>query len=262
MKKYVITIAILLFCALLMSCSTPIPVVDLSNNESTPLTETPTATPESTEVQRPTENPTPTPAKASTATPEPTDAQHSTVFGKMQDGIYINEMLGITAAFPEGWEAADEEELIATNGGTSDLYYDFESVFGYINSVVIAQCAKPNTNNDDQSFSITVGVENTTWTPEYKEQSIKSLVSIMESVDKAVGSTTQISEGDDLELHGTKYNHIHIETVFEKKAIYQEQFVTGINEYILMITCAYTDEYKKNAGETISNFLESIKYNQ
>lgn len=255
MKKNIIAIVVLLMCTLLMSCSTPTPVVDTNDTHTAPPAETSLPTPEPTET--PTETPTPT--KTPTETPEPTETP--TVFGEVNNGVYVNEMLGITATFPKGWEILDKEQLIATNGGTSEIYYDFESVFGDINTVVIAQSEKPNPSNDEQSFVITLAVENTEWTPEYKDQAIESIVFAMESVDKALGSTTQIFEGEDLEMLSTIYNHIHIETVLERKTIYQEQFITGIGDLVFIITCSYTDEYQGNAGATIVNFVASIRYN-
>ena len=64
------------------------------------------------------EEPTPTPEPTEAPTPEPTEESTKafTVFGEVQDGVYINKLLGVSAAIPEGWKVASEEEMLTMMG--------------------------------------------------------------------------------------------------------------------------------------------------
>ncbi len=209
------------------------------------------------------EEPTPTPEPTEAPTPEPTEESTKafTVFGEVQDGVYINKLLGVSAAIPEGWKVASEEEMLTMMGLAGELskLLDLESLFeeSAETGTLIFQCSKYALDYTGLNPNIVIGIEDTVWTPDYTKNAIGELEMLYQQMDEAYGWTSIVSVQEDIEILGVVYSYVIIESDIDGTMMYQEQLVTGIQDYSLVFSLTYFEEADMN---TISGFLTSIEY--
>lgn len=247
MKRFFILLVIIALSILLISCSTT------DEHHSTPKVIVNTSIPPDPDEL--------TIINPAITTTTPTEA---TIFGEVQNGVYINELLGITAKFPEGWESLSQDVLLRNNKLFVDIldYHDFNNFFKYRDAVLIAiaQSIELDTSIPDHAFRIMLSVENENWTPEYIDKAFQSTIDSMNRLDTSIGSSSDVFIDDDVEANGVNYNHIHIETNNNGQIIHQQYFITGVKEFVLYINFGYSDDYTDVVEKTITTFLSNIRY--
>lgn len=250
MKKTVILILCLAIVFVVCGCSSVQPEEPAPEPTEEPTSEpTEELTSKSTEesTTEPTEEPAPEPANA------------LSVFGEVQDGVYINEFLGVSAAVPEGWEIASKEELFTMMNIAEGLSKDLESLFEQSaeTGTILFLCSKYAMDYEGLNPNIIIAIEDAPWTPDYAKETMGELETLYQQMDETYGWTSEVSIQENIEISGVEYCYAIIETDMDGTMMYQEQLVTGIQDYSLAFSFTYFEDADV---DTISVFITSVEY--
>ncbi len=247
MKKNIIfVISILLILLLISACSEP------SGKTTEPSEQTKAAT--ATITPELTEEPTPEPTVE--PTPEPTSKPPS-LFGETTNGVHSNQVLGLSAEIPEGWQAATLEETVSLMGNLSADKLEQGFADESIPTLMVFFCSKHDVNSTDLNANVNMTITNSEWTADTLGASAASLEATYGQIDDVLGSSTTVTALEDIEINGVAYNYIVVESEMGDVITYQEVLITGVKDYTLTITCTY---YEQSETDEIGGFLDSLEY--
>jgi len=172
--------------------------------------------------------------------------------GIVNGSQYINAPLGFTAAIPEGWLVAADEEIV-------QLYSQAQRIFAQANIPVIEEnvllfCSQYHNSN----YNPTIVVE----TVDYVEIDIESQKEMLQRGHEAFYASrgvqsVEVSATPSCIINDADYLLLSIADQFETYTLYQNQYYIARDEYWLIISQTWFTNAQK---DTMDAFMQSIMY--
>ena len=172
--------------------------------------------------------------------------------GSVSGGVYENDFLGIACKLDDTWTFYDEDQILALNNITQDLYEgtDFESYFDENTSYFTDMYAQ----SEDASKTInivieSIGVQNATLTEaSYVELCLDTLVSALEQA----GMENVTANGSSMTFAGAEHATIQISAEYQGVSMYETIVCLKQGLYMSSITSCTWGE--NTTEDVLANF--------
>lgn len=255
MKKILIVLSLLLVM-LLCACKISISIPERSEELETPI---PTIDTTSSPTVDATSSPTPE-VTPSDEGPQPTATdEEAGLLGTVDGSTYINNAFGFSAAIPDGWQVATEEELSALFGVSSELMKETTGLEPGSESYIF-YCSEYGASYQGISANINIVASNKqdTMALLMSESAFDDFIDVYKPMlEQLYGNPVEIRGETGVEMGGTAYSVIHISSEFAGTPIIQDQYFIARDDCALTITTTYIDESYRPVAE---GFIKSIQY--
>lgn len=261
MKKTLVLLSVLL-CLLLGACVTisPVPVsTDAHASPYTILTPSISLNPHPSVSALISLPPAPSLHIPFSAAPSAT-SEEAALLGEVSGSQYINKAVGLSAAIPEGWEAATQQQISVLYGYSSD-YLEEKTGLGEGTNMPVFYCTEHGADYTGQNPNISIGIS--------KETEMMALLEGEDALDAFLdyyrpliselygGAEVDVTGEAGFAIGGGEYSVLHIEGEFDGSQVYQDQYFRAADDYVLIITGTY---YDKQYRAVVESFMDSIQY--